>query len=83
MPAGRVNYLVVYETESQVYSTASEEIALSSPPPEGVSLDEKHVLFITYHPDEEKLSVHPLPRDKVLNAEIKTKKQTKKKEEQQ
>ena len=79
MPANRVNYVVVYENESQVFGTATKEIALETPPPDGVDLSEKHVLFITFQPDNEVLMVHPLPREEVLNAKIKDKK-TKKKE---
>lgn len=73
MPASRTNYVVLYENESQVFGTASKKIALETPPPDGVDLSEKHVLFITYQPDNEILSVHPVPREEVLEAEIKYK----------
>ncbi len=73
MPAGKCNYIVLYTNESQVYSSASKDIALSSPPPEGTSLEDKRILFITYQPDDEILSVHPLPQEEVLNAAIKQK----------
>jgi hypothetical protein len=74
MPANRMNYLVLYRNESQVYGTATKEIALETPPPPGVSLEDKRVLFITYQPDNEILSVHKVPQEEVLNAEIKEKK---------
>lgn len=80
MPASRMNYIVLYKNESQVFGTASKDIALESPPPAGVSLEDKRVLFITYQPDNEVLSVHQVPQEEVLNATIKEKK-TKKKEE--
>lgn len=73
MPASRCNYIVVFENESQVFGTASKQIALETPPPDGVHVSEKHVLFITYQPDGEILSVHPVPREEVLNAIIKYK----------
>lgn len=74
MPASRTNYIVVYRDESQVYGSASEKVALQSPPPEGMTLDDKRVFFITYQPDNETLSVHQLPQEKVLEAELKEKK---------
>lgn len=77
MPANKLNYLVVYIGESQVYGAGSKEIALSSPPPPDVPLENKRVLFVTYEPDNEVLSVHPVSQEEVLNAEIK---QPKKKE---
>lgn len=80
MPANRINYIVLYRNDSQVFGTASKSIALETPPPDGVELEDKRVLFIAYQPDNEILSVHPLPQEEVLNAEIKEKK-TKKKEE--
>jgi len=79
MPASKVNYLVVYQNESQVFGTATESIALESPPPDGTPLEEKRVFFITYQPDNEQMLLHKLPQDKILNADIKYKK--KKKEE--
>lgn len=81
MPASRVDYIVVYKDESQVFGSASKEIALQTPPPPGVPLEDKRVLFITYQPDNEVLSVHPIPQDEVMNAEIKEKKKTTKKKE--
>jgi len=80
MPAQKCNYICIYENESQVYGTASKHIALESPPPPGVPLEEKRVFFITYQPDNKVLSVHQLPHDEVQNAEIKQKKPSKKKE---
>lgn len=80
MPANRINYLVVYKNDSQVFGTATKDIALETPPPDGVPLEDKKVLFVAFQPDNEILSVHPLPDEEVLNAEIKQKK-TKKKED--
>jgi hypothetical protein len=80
MPANRINYIVLYRNDSQVFGTASKSIALETPPPDGVALEDKRVLFVAYQPDNEILSVHPIPQEEVLNAEIKEKK-TKKKEE--
>jgi len=79
MPAQRCNYIVLYQNESQVFATASKDIALESPPPVGVPLEEKRIFFITYQPDNEVLSVHQVPQEEVLNAVIKEKKPNKKK----
>ena len=73
MPASKTNYLVIFTNSSQVFGAASKETALSTPPPKGSTLEEKRVLFVTYEPDNEVLSVHPVPQEEVLGAEIKTK----------
>lgn len=70
MPANKLNYLVVYIGESQVYGAGSKPIALKSPPPPGVPLENKRVFFVTFEPDNEVMTVHPLPQEEVLNAEI-------------
>jgi hypothetical protein len=75
MAAGKLNYVVVYKNVSQVYGCASKKIALESPPPEGCTLSDKKVLFITFEPDGETLSVYQVPDEEVQNAEIKKKKQ--------
>ncbi len=74
MAAGKLNYIVVYEGMSQVFGCASKKIALESAPPEGYSVDQKSVLFITYDPDGKALSVYKLPEEEVRSAELKTKK---------
>lgn len=71
MPANKTNYIVIYDNDSQVYGTASKQIALETPPPAGVELTEKKIFFITYQPDNGLLSVHPVDRDEVLNATLK------------
>lgn len=81
MPAAKLSYLVFYTNESQVYGCASREIALSSPPPPGTSIEDKRILFVTYRPDDEILSVHPLPQEEVLSSELVYKKPPKKKGE--
>jgi hypothetical protein len=60
----------VYEGNSQVYGAGNEKIALQSPPPEGCTIEEKHVLFVTYEPDNEELAVYEMDREEVVNAEI-------------
>lgn len=74
MPASRLNYLVIYEPDSQVYGASSKKVALESPLPDGVELDQKRVFFITYAPEKGELSVHKLPEAEVLDADIKEKK---------
>lgn len=77
MAASKVNYLVIYDGHSQVYGCSSKKIALESPPPEGCSLEDKKVLFITFEPDTLNLAVYKLPDDEVVNADIKEKKEKK------
>lgn len=71
MPSTRLNYLVVYKGLSQVYGSAKKEIALETPPPDGVSIEDKRVLFVTFHPDEDRLLVQKVPDEEVFNAELK------------
>lgn len=71
MPASKLNFVVIYKHDSQVYGTATRKIALESPPPPDVPLEDKMVGFITWHPDEERLMFHLLPQEEVLEADIK------------
>lgn len=75
MAAGKLNYLVIYKGLSQVYGCASKKIALESAPPEGYSLKDKKVLFVTFEPDSDNLCVYQVNDEEVQNAEIKKKKQ--------
>jgi hypothetical protein len=75
MAAGKLNYVVVYNGLSQVFGCASKKIALESAPPEGYSLKDKKILFITFEPDSENLCVYEVPEQEVQTAEIKKKKQ--------
>lgn len=76
MAAGKLNYIVTYEGLSQVFGCASKKIALESSPPEGYSLKQKKVLFITFEPDKNNLCVYQVPQEEVMSAEIKSKKQS-------
>jgi hypothetical protein len=73
MPAQRLNYVVVHRGQSQVYGSSSKEIALQTPLPDGVLIEDRMILFITYQPDGEILSVHPIPNEEVQGAELKVK----------
>lgn len=75
MAAGKLNYIVVYNGLSQVFGCASKKIALESAPPEGYSLKDKKILFVTFEPDNENLCVYEVPEQEVQTAEIKKKKQ--------
>jgi hypothetical protein len=75
MAAGKLNYIVMYDGLSQVFGCASKKIALESAPPDGYTLQDKKILFITYQPDNKKLCVHKVPDEEVQAAEIKKKKQ--------
>jgi hypothetical protein len=76
MAAGKLNYIVTYEGLSQVFGCASKKIALESPPPEGYFLKQKKVLFITFEPDKNNLCVYQVSQEEVMEAEIKSKKQS-------
>lgn len=71
MPAAKLNYLVIYKNDSQVYGTGNKEIALTSPLPEGAELEDKRILFIANEPDTGNICVYPLPQEEVMNADIK------------
>lgn len=75
MAAGKLNYIITYKGLSQVYGCASKKIALESAPPDGYSLSDKRVFFVTFEPDNNELSVYRVEDSEVQNAEIKTKKQ--------
>ena len=81
MAASKVNYVVLYSGHSQVYGCSSKKIALESPPPEGCSLSDKKVLFITFEPDTNQLSVHEVDDEEVQGADIKMKKEKKTEDE--
>ena len=55
MPASKLNYLVVYKNHSQVYGTATKKIAIESPPPEGLTDEDKNVFFVTFEPDTDNI----------------------------
>jgi hypothetical protein len=75
MAAGKLNYVVVYDGLSQVFGCASKKIALESAPPEGYSLKDKKILFVTFEPDSQNLCVYQVAEEEVQTAEIKKKKQ--------
>lgn len=71
MAANRVNYIVIYKYDSQVYGCSTKEVALETAPPSGTELEDKMVLFINYQPDTETLQVVPISREEIIGAEIK------------
>lgn len=83
MPANRANYIVLYTTDSQIYAASSKEVALATEPPAGADINDKRIFFITYEPDNEILSVHPIPLEEIRSAEIIKRKPTKKKNVQE
>ncbi len=58
MPASKLNYLVVYKNHSQVYGCSSQKIALDSPPPDGLSQDDKNIFFVTFEPDSDNICLY-------------------------
>lgn len=67
MPASKLNYIVVYENHSQVYGCSSRKIAEESPPPEGFSLENKNVFFITFEPDTNTLCLNKVENKENIN----------------
>jgi hypothetical protein len=78
MAASKVNYIVTYKGHSQVYGCSSKKIALESPPPDGYSISDKKVLFITFEPDTNNLCVYEIDKEEIMSADIKAKKEKKK-----
>jgi hypothetical protein len=70
VPAQKINYLVLYPHDAQVYGCSSRDIALQSPPPEGFSLDEKKVFFVSVEPENGNIVWYQLPKEEIINAEI-------------
>lgn len=70
MPAQKINYLVLYPHDAQVYGCSSKEIALQSPPPEGFSLDQKRIFFVSIEPENGNLVWYQIPKEDIMNAEI-------------
>lgn len=82
MPASKVNYLILYEHDPQVYGCARKDIALSTPPPDGFDISEKMVYFITVEPDNGELVWRRIPQEEVESAELKLKKEKEVNEDQ-
>jgi hypothetical protein len=78
--ASRVNYILVHKGHSQIYGAASKEVALQTPLPPGVTIEDRVALFVAYQPDNEVLSVHRISPDEVRAAELKPPADRKKKE---
>jgi len=78
MPASSANYLIAYKNHSQLYAAASKKVALESPPPEGFTIEEKIIWFITCAPDESAVRAYRLEDNEIRTAEIKEKKKKEK-----
>lgn len=64
MPASKLNYMVVYKNHSQVYGCSTKKIAEDSPPPEGLSLEDKHIFFVTFEPDSDNICLYNIDNKK-------------------
>lgn len=49
---------MVYKNHSQVYGCSSKKIAEDSPPPEGLTVDDKNVFFVTFEPDSDSICLY-------------------------
>lgn len=78
MPHSKMNFIIAYKNNPQIFGAQSKDIALSSPPPEGSTLAEKKVWFVSYEPDTGYIVKYEIPEEDVLNAEIKYPKTRKK-----
>lgn len=65
MPASKLNYLVVYPNHSQVYGCSSQKIALESPPPEGLTEEDKNIFFVTFEPDSDNICLYKLNKEQL------------------
>lgn len=70
MPAQKINYLVLYPHDAQVYGCSSKDIALQSPPPEGFTLEDKRIFFVSMEPENGNLVWYQIPKEDIMNAEI-------------
>lgn len=82
MPAARLNIIVLHKNDSQVYGASTKEIALKTPLPEGVPIEDRRAFFISLQPDTGELVVHRLPQEEVESAEIEIKKKRDKVEQE-
>lgn len=71
MPASKVNYLILYEHDPQVYGCARKDIALSTPPPSGFNITDKRVYFVSVEPDNGRLVWRRISQEEVEAAELK------------
>lgn len=69
MPASKLNYLVIYKNHSQVYGCSSKKIALDSPPPEGSTIDDKNIYFVTFEPDSDNICLYKVNNQEEENVE--------------
>jgi len=70
MAASRLGYIVIWEGQSQVYGCLTKVGALETPPPPDNTIEQKRVFFITHQPDNGVISVHEVPSEEVLSAEL-------------
>lgn len=63
MAASKANYVIVYKNSSQVYSATNLATALKTPLPKGCKSEDKKILFMSFLPDEETLSVYQLTEE--------------------
>lgn len=69
MPAAKLNYIVVYNNHSQVYGSATEKVARDTPPPEGLTEEDKNIFFVTFEPDTNNISLYKAEIKKEDNKE--------------
>jgi hypothetical protein len=60
VPASKLNYIVVYKNHSQIYGSSTKKIAVDSPPPEGLTAEDKNIFFITFEPENDNICLHKI-----------------------
>lgn len=53
-----------------MYGAASKETALATPVPDGTTLEDRRIFFVTFMPDDETLTVHKVPDEEVQGADV-------------
>lgn len=67
MAASKLNYVIVYKDHSQVYGCSSKKIALESAPPDGYTIEDKNIFFITFEPDTDNIAFYKINNNKEDN----------------
>lgn len=79
--AAKANYLILYKNSAQVYSATNLETAIKTPLPKGCKSEDRTMMFLSYLPDEESLSVFVLTDEQIQEESEKLALKTQKKEE--
>lgn len=65
MAAAKCNYLVLFDNSPQVYTSASLDTIIDSPPPKNSEDAKRSILFVSYFPDTKELKVFEVSDEEV------------------